>query len=478
MVFASNSFVFLFLPVFLICYKLTPAGGRNLTILLFSWLFYSWWRADFLPLIVGIAAWSWLTGLWIARSSGAERRRAMIVGIIGPLLSLIIFKYANLLVATAGNLGAPVAGWETIVLPIGLSFFVFGAISYSVDVYRKTVAAETGFIPYATYQSMFGHLVAGPVVRYSWVASRLKHRVFDRAEFALGIERFMLGFAMKVLLGDTLAPVVDAGYALPAPTTLDVAITVLAYTMQLYFDFAGYSSMAIGLGLMVGLKFEENFNNPYLATSLSDFWRRWHISLSTWLRDYLYIPLGGNRKGEVRTSVNLLITMALGGLWHGASWTFLVWGLWHGMGLMARSVWLTVVDGLTPRSPRPRVPATGWRLYLGLGVSHIATLLFVMVGWALFRAESWESFAVLANGFAGDNGVAFSGGFLAVLRPSHIAILCIGALVIYAPAIWRLAPNLWPDPATMKAAAAFFLWVAALWAVAQRIVVPFLYFQF
>ncbi len=472
MVFASNSFLFLFLPVFFLAYWFSPAGLRNVAILLFSWLFYAWWRADFLPLIVGIAIWSWVTGLWIARAGGRERKWALFLGIIGPLLSLIVFKYANLLVDTAGSFGASVDGWVQIALPIGLSFFVFGAISYSVDVYRNTVPAEPSFINYATYQSMFGHLVAGPVVRYKWVADRLKSRVFDRAEFALGVERFMLGFAQKVLLADTLAPLVNTGYALQSPSTLDVTLTVSAYTMQLYFDFAGYSSMAIGLGLMVGLKFPENFNNPYLATSLSDFWRRWHISLSSWLRDYLYIPLGGSRAGETRTSINMIITMALGGLWHGASWTFLVWGLWHGFGQAVARIWRNLWSGHEGEA------AGRGSSIIGLVASYLLTLLFVMVGWALFRAGSWSEFATIARGFAGGNGLGFSDAFLAALRPSHVVAVLLGLSVIYAPLVRQALPRLWPDPTFMRAVAAFPLWLAAIWVLGQRAVIPFLYFQF
>ncbi|WP_343315327.1 MBOAT family O-acyltransferase [Brucella sp. BE17] len=475
MVFASNSFLFLFLPVFFLAYWFAPASLRNTVILLFSWLFYAWWRADFLALIVGIAVWSWTTGLWITRAQGTARKWALFVGIIGPLLSLIVFKYANLLVDTAGGVGVPVEGWVRIALPIGLSFFVFGAISYSVDVYRNTVSSEHSFINYATYQSMFGHLVAGPVVRYKWVAERLAQRIFDRTEFSLGVERFMLGFAQKVLLADTLAPMVDAGYSLSAPTTLDVTLTVIAYTMQLYFDFAGYSSMAIGLGLMVGLKFPENFNNPYLATSLSDFWRRWHISLSSWLRDYLYIPLGGSRQGETRTSVNMLITMALGGLWHGASWTFLVWGVWHGAGQAIARLWSNWRRSDT--APMPDATAKP-RPVVALVASYLLTMLFVMVGWALFRAGSWEEFAIIARGFGGMHGFDFSGAFLAAFRPSHILALVLGAIVIYAPLFKYLKWQPWPDAALLKAAAAFPLWLAALWILGQRNVIPFLYFQF
>ena len=453
MVFASTSFLFLFLPVFLLAYALTPQRWRNLCILAFSWLFYAWWRLDFLPLIVSIAVWSWLTGRWLDRQYGQRRKHALWLAITWPLLALLWFKYANLLAATAD-----VSGWDNILLPIGLSFFVFGAISYSVDVYRGTVQAEPSFINYATYQSMFGHLVAGPVVRYKWVAQRLQARAFDRKEFAAGAERFMLGFAQKILLADTLAPLVDSAYLLQAPSAADAALAVLAYTLQLYFDFAAYSSMAIGLGLMVGLKFPENFNHPYLSTSLSDFWRRWHISLSSWLRDYLYIPLGGNRQGLTRGCINLLITMALGGLWHGASWTFMVWGLWHGAGLVLERVWRSAGWPALPR----------W-------LAHGITLLFVMLGWMLFRAQTWNEVALMLAALSGQHGWQLSSALASALRPNQSWTLLLGVILIYLP----LAGPHWQRRLTQLASwLALPLWLLAVWVLQGRTVVPFLYFQF
>ena len=461
MVFVSDSFVFVFLPLFLISYAIVAASLRNFTILLFSLIFYGWWRFDFLPLLVAIACWSWLTGLWIARASGAERRLAMLAGIVPPLLSLIYFKYVNLLVDSATSLGAPIKDWSPIPLPIGLSFFVFGAISYSVDVFRKTVAAEPSLINYSTYQAMFGHLVAGPIVRYQSVAERLRSRVFDVAEFAEGLRRFMLGFAQKVLIADTLAPLVEAGYALSAPSTSDTILTVVAYTLHLYFDFSGYSSMAIGLGLMVGLKFPENFENPYLSTSLTEFWRRWHISLSSWLRDYLYIPLGGNRVGRLRSYINLVVTMALGGLWHGASWTFMIWGIWHGAGLVAGRIWNA--------ARMPAVPAIA---------GHIMTLVFVMIGWTLFRAQDWQTAATMFQGLAGRNGLVISNGFAAAMRPLELVTLFIGIAVVYLPAMGKILPgSAWAieRPPFLLAA---LLWLWSLWVMQSRTVIPFLYFQF
>jgi alginate O-acetyltransferase complex protein AlgI len=460
MVFVSDSFIFVFLPVFVLIYGLVPTLLRNSTILIFSLVFYGWWRLDFLPLPICIACWSWLTGLWISRARESERKAALVIGIVPPLCSLVFFKYANLLVDSAASLGAPVKNWSEIPLPIGLSFFVFGAISYSTDVYRRTVTAEKSLLSYSTYQMMFGHLVAGPIVRYQSVAERLRSRIFDTQEFNEGSRRFMTGFAQKVLLADTLAPLVEIGYALPSPSSADATLTVIAYTLHLYFDFSGYSSMAIGLGLMVGLKFPENFDDPYLSTSLPEFWRRWHMSLSSWLRDYLYIPLGGNRVGKARTYLNLVITMALGGLWHGASWTFLVWGLWHGIGLVTARAW---------KSARlPSIPP---------GFGHALTLGFVMIGWILFRAPDWHGAATMFQGLSGANGYSISPGFELGLRPVTIVTLGLAMLLVYFPILKRLSPtfiNIEGPPFYLAVA----LWLFSLWIMQTRTVIPFLYFQF
>ncbi|MRW82858.1 hypothetical protein GJ698_01975 [Pseudoduganella sp. FT26W] len=470
MVFASFSFLFLFLPVFLLAYGLAPRRWRNLTLLAFSWLFYAWWRLDFLPLIVSIALWSWASAHWIAAAQGPaaqpQRRQRLLVAIAWPLLSLLYFKYFNLLVASAAALGAPAAGWQAVLLPVGLSFFVFGAISYSVDVYRGTVPAEPSFINYATYQSMFGHLVAGPVVRYAWVAERLRARAFDSAEFSAGCERFALGIAAKVLLADTLAPLVDSAFTLEAPSAGDAALGTLAYGLQLYFDFAAYSAMAIGLGLMVGLRFPENFDHPYLSTSLAQFWRRWHISLSSWLRDYLYIPLGGSRHGLARACVALLVTMGLGGLWHGAGWTFLLWGLWHGAGLVVHRLWRRA-------RPEPAQPSVAGKV-----AGHVLTLLFVLLGWMVFRAQSWNEAQVMADALRGLHGWPVSADLAASLRPNLFLALLASGVLVYAPLAWRQHPARAQAVSRLRSWLAMPLFLCALWVLQGRSVVPFLYFQF
>ena len=461
MVFSSFSFIFLFLPLFLATYRLVPAPWRNAVILVFSWIFYAWWRLDFLPLLIFISVWAWAIGLLIGRAEERSRKAILIVGVAGLLAALGWFKYANLFAATLHSWGVPLESWHNVLLPIGLSFFVFGAISYTVDVYRGAVAAERNIVNYAAYQAVFPHLVAGPIIRYASIAGDLHERSFDGAQFIAGVERFTISFAQKILLADTLAPMVNVGFALAAPSMADSWLATLGYALQLYFDFSAYSGMAIGLGLMMGLKFPENFDNPYWSCSVTEFWRRWHISLSSWLRDYLYISLGGNRAGAFRTYANLLITMALGGLWHGASWTFMAWGLWHGAGLVVERLWRHA------KLPNPPV-----------ALSFVFTMLFVLLGWTLFRADDWSRAALMFAGMLGQHGIGISPAFAAAIRPSEVLGLALAIVVVYAPLVQFRSPVVWRGMKMSLSYGAFVLFLISCWALQGRTVVPFLYFQF
>jgi alginate O-acetyltransferase complex protein AlgI len=336
MVFSSEVFLFLFLPIFLIVYYLTPARWRSPVILVASYIFYGWWRLDFVALLFGITLWSYGFGLLVGRNLGTARgTQFLTIGIIGNLIVLGIFKYLNFFIDSfAALVGTDAAGlgieWR-ILLPIGVSFFVFHSISYLVDVYRRDVPATVRFFDFAAFIALFPHLVAGPILRFKELAHQFEHRTHSAAQFADGLARFTIGLGKKVILADAVAPIADLAFATDNPTMALAWLGAVAYMLQLYFDFSGYSDMAIGLAKMIGFRFPENFDTPYISRSITEFWRRWHISLSIWLRDYLYIPLGGNRLGEARTYVNLMTVMVLGGLWHGANWTFLAWGAWHGM---------------------------------------------------------------------------------------------------------------------------------------------------
>ncbi|MGY2327442.1 MBOAT family O-acyltransferase [Pseudomonas sp. SDT2931_S440] len=471
MVFASLEFLTLFLPAFLLIYALARPGWRNVILLIGSWLFYGWLSPLFLFLHMVLTVVAWVGGLLVDRSreDGKGRVRLLIALIVFNTAVLCWYKYANIVAGTVSEVitwyGAMPLDWQRVALPAGLSFIVLQAISYLVDVHRHTVPVERSFINYATYISMFGHSIAGPIIRYDWVRRELNQRYFNWPNFSLGARRFMIGMGMKVLVADTLSPLVDIAFHLENPSLVDAWIGCLAYSLQLFFDFAGYSAMAIGLGLMLGFHFPENFNRPYLASSIQNFWRRWHLSLSSWLRDYLYIALGGNRDGVWRTYRNLFLTMAIAGLWHGGdSWNYLLWGSAHGIALCIDRAW--------SRSSLPSIPPV---------LSHILTLLFVCLAWTLFRAPDFHSALTMYAGQFGMHGMALGDALAVAMRPAHGMAALLGLVCIIAP-IWQtrceqrfgtqpwfvVAASLWP-------VAGFVLSFAL---IASRDAVPFLYFQF
>ncbi|WP_353194398.1 MBOAT family O-acyltransferase [Pusillimonas noertemannii] len=468
MIFTSIEFLTLFLPAFLLVYAVSPAAWRNTVLLVGSWIFYGWWSPTFLLLFIGLTVLAWIGGLALGAMSGGRRRACLLALLIAINAgTLFWFKYINILVETVSEFmvfaGAMPLQWQRVVLPIGLSFIILQAISYLVDVYRGEVRAQRRFVWFAAYLAMFGQLIAGPILRYEWVERELAKRYFTWVDFSAGARRFMVGMCMKVLVADTLSPLVDAAFAVPEPSFFDAWLACLAYSLQLFFDFAGYSAMAIGLGQMLGFHFPENFNHPYLARSIQDFWRRWHISLSTWIRDYLYIPFGGNRKGAVRTYVNLIVTMAIAGMWHGSdNWNFLLWGLVHGAALAAARLW--------NRSGLPPVPVLA---------SRAATLLFVCMAWVVFRAPDFDTAWSLYMGQLGLRDWALGETLKVVLQPSHVAAVLLGLACIVAPLLRE--PVRRHTPAGLLAVAD--LWpvlgfVFAMSLVASRKAVPFLYFQF
>lgn len=461
MVFSSNIFLFVFLPLFLACYYLTPERFRSALILLFSYVFYAWWRPDFLWLLIGVTVGSYLFALKIDASSD-ERRRKWLLGIAIALnlATLGYFKYANFGVQAFNDLiglfGMQPLAFAHVILPIGLSFYIFHAISYLVDIYRKEVPPARSLVDFAAFIALFPHLVAGPVLRYHLLAEQFRHRVHSVNRFAKGCAIFMGGFCLKVLVADPIAPLADAAFALERPHFVDAWLGALAYTGQLFFDFSGYSTMAIGLALMIGFVFPKNFDDPYWSVSITDFWKRWHMSLSSWLREYLYIPLGGNRKGPVRTYINLLLTMVLGGLWHGANWTFLAWGAWHG-GILAAERWLESRYGPS-------------RLPQALRIAR--TLLLVIIGWVMFRAASMHDAMKMFGGMLGMNGWGVSPEFAWHVTRDRLAMLVVAFVLVYAlPVVKRRAP-----PALGYLVIPLFLWAVAT--LSSQAFIPFLYFQF
>lgn len=419
MVFSSNVFLFLFLPAFLGLYYLCANRHRNLLLLLASYAFYAWWRIDFLALFIGVTLFNYWIGLRIG-AAGVRTKPAqkwLILGVVVDLCVLGYFKYAGFGVESLNALISSF-GFEPfvithILLPIGISFYVFESISYIIDVYRGDTPATHNLIDFAAFVAIFPHLIAGPVLRFRDLADQFNHRTHTIDKFAEGCTRFMQGFIMKVFVADSLAPIADHSFALENPTTGDAWLGALAYTGQLYFDFAGYSSMAIGLGLMMGFRFMENFNQPYISQSITEFWRRWHISLSTWLRDYLYISLGGNRGSTLQTYRNLFLTMLLGGLWHGANWTFLIWGAWHGM-------WLAIERLFNVDAAPKLLNPLKWAF----------TFLLVLLGWVIFRAENLDVAWRMYSAMFSPELLNSSAWQLSELNSAHLTSLQISTLVL------------------------------------------------
>lgn len=438
MLFSSPIFLFVFLPLFLLVYFLIGRRLRNALLLVASLFFYTWGEGKLVTIMLTSTVIDYVAGLAIERGfrgmfrwrlvravDASHRRRSqtafLVLSIVANLALLGFFKYFNFGIDNLNGI-LSFFGWQTaslqgvwqIVLPLGISFYTFQSMSYTIDVYRGRIRANPNFIDYAAYVTMFPQLVAGPIVRYETVARELVTRLVSRSSFASGIQRFIIGLSKKMLIANQVAVPADAIFALPADalTTPLAWFGVVCYALQIYFDFSGYSDMAIGLGRMLGFTFLENFNYPYIARSIRDFWRRWHISLSTWFRDYLYIPLGGSRNGRYRTYVNLIIVFFITGLWHGASWNFVVWGLYHGFFLLLERLGF---GELLERLWRP--------------LRHGYVLLVVLISWVFFRADSLGgalSYLRAMFGGVGDgNGLYHLG-----LYASSVVVLAVTAGVI------------------------------------------------
>ena len=397
MVFSSITFLFYFLPIALLLYYVVPL--RNPALVAISLLFYAWGEPVYVLALLGSIAGNYGLALAIDGRRDKARRRMLLAGIAANLIFLGAFKYADFALTTLAALGgafgltaiAPASPGLGLTLPLGISFFTFHAMSYLIDVYRRDVAAERNPIHVALYFALFPQLIAGPIVRFKTIVADIHRRRHSAELFADGIRYFVVGLGMKVLLANNLAVPADAAFGLPGEQLYAALawLGLICYGLQIYFDFAGYSLMAIGLGLMFGFHLPVNFNYPYISQSLAEFWRRWHITLSAWFRDYVYIPLGGNRRGRVRTYFNLLAVFLLCGLWHGAAWTFVLWGLWHGAFLALE------------RGAFGRMLARAWR-----PLRHIYCLVVVFAAWVLFRDDSFaragDYYRALLGGADGD----------------------------------------------------------------------------
>lgn len=463
MIFSTPIFIFGFLPLFLAAYYCAPVRFRSWLILLASSIFYAWWRADVLIVVFAITGISYAAGhASVTLPRAWHRRRAVQLGVVLNLLVLGYFKYAVFLAENL-SLGLEVSGRGSIevpdiILPIGLSFLVFQSISYIVDVSRGDAPPARRLSDFLAFSTLFPQLIAGPVLRYKDLASQFEIRSHSLSQFSHGIKRFAAGLAMKLIIADSVAPLANRMFDLQTPTAAEAWLGCLAYSIQLLFDFAGYSAMAIGLGLMIGFRFIENFDAPYTSRSITEFWRRWHISLSTWLRDYLYVPLGGNRAGRLKTFRNLLITMVLGGIWHGANWTFVLWGLWHG-GLMA-----------IERALGAKTRDTVWPI----AIAWPMTMMFVLIGWVMFRAETVVDALRMYSGMLGMHGVAMRPENLTLLRPTELMFLTAGILLSVAPR-WDLR---WIQSERVRSVQTACLLGICFVVIQARTDSPFLYFQF
>ena len=466
MVFSSAIFLFLFLPVTVLLYRLAPGmRTKNGLLILVSLLFYAFGRLSYLPLLLFSVICNYLAGRWVARL-GKGRRAGLVLAIAVNLGLLGCFKYLDFFLENWNRLTGMTIPLTGIVLPIGISFFTFQGMSYVIDVYRHQESGTKSFAKVLLYISFFPQLVAGPIVKYLDISDQIDHRVCTPEKTASGILRFICGLSKKLLLANLLGQAADTVYGLSAGQ-LDARLAwlgAICYTLQIYFDFSGYSDMAVGLGRMFGFRFLENFNHPYIASSMKEFWRRWHISLSSWFRDYLYIPLGGNRKGVWRARANRMLVFLCTGLWHGANWTFVLWGLWHGLFLF--------LEDLLPKGKK-RHPV----------LSHVYSLLVIIPGFVLFRADNLAQAGTMFRAMF--TGWAWTAESTAILRNllSPMTIAALAAAAVLSLPVVETARNRLPErpKAVFNALLrpiSILLLVLCILSLAASSYNPFIYFQF
>ena len=468
MLFSSLVFLWIFLPVVFLGCRVLPLRGQNALLLVASLLFYGWGEPVYLFLMLGSITLNWVGGLIIDKTSGGARKAALGAVVAANLLLLGYFKYYGFVADTIdGLLHSEVLPMRDIALPIGISFYTFQAMSYVIDLYRGHYPVQKNWFRLALYISFFPQLIAGPIVQYGQIEQQLGNRKLFSEQTAYGIKRFCWGLGKKVILANAFAAKADEIYGL-APESASTALAWLGavyYTLQMYYDFSGYSDMAIGLGEMFGFHFAENFNYPYLSRTVSEFWRRWHISLSSWFRDYLYIPLGGNRRGKAKTLRNLFIVFLVTGLWHGANWQFVAWGIWHGMFLIIERIWL-------------RKKLESWPAVIG----HVYTLVSVMLGWVIFRAPGLRAGLVWMRAMILPTQGSAAYPVTRYLDDRTILLLAAGILLC------GLAQRLWPRlkkalydreaPGPVQSAAMLACLFGCIMLLVSSTYNPFIYFRF
>ena len=468
MVFSSLYFLFLYLPIVLLVYYITPLKWRNLWLLVVNLIFYGWGEPKYILLMIFTIVLDYFCGLIVARRKlqGDDKgaRTAVAVALVLNLAILFFFKYWDLVARTFQHFGVGMPVFN-LTLPIGISFYTFQTMTYPVDIYRGDAEVQKSIVSFGTFVTLFPQLIAGPIIKYKELADQMTYRTHSPEQFASGVQVFVVGLAKKVLLANNLAMLAENAFGLD-PASLSAGASwlgAIAYLWQVYFDFSGYSDMAIGLGKMLGFDFPENFRYPYAATSVTDFWRRWHMTLSSWFRDYVYIPLGGNRRGKARQLFNLLITWLLTGFWHGASWNFVLWGLYYFAFLALEKLFLSK---WLDRAPK----LLGWAY----------TLLVTLVGWVLFAFESLpQGLAYLSRMFGAapllDAGFVYA--FLSCLP--LLVLMALGAVGLPAALASRWSSRLRPGAeGGLRLLAALVLLLLCTASVTAGSYNPFLYFRF
>ncbi|MBC5732975.1 MBOAT family O-acyltransferase [Lawsonibacter hominis] len=467
MVFSSPYFLFLYLPIVLLVYYLTPLKARNAVLLVFNLIFYAWGEPVYILIMFASIAIDYTHGMLVERCKrrGNDRaaRRAVASSVIFNLALLFFFKYWAFVAGSLAAIGLPFMPRLGLSLPIGISFYTFQTMSYTIDVYRGDAGVQKNLINFGTFVTLFPQLIAGPIIKYKDLGDQIDHRPHSPEQFASGVQVFVVGLAKKVLLANNLGLLWDAYKALPAAelTTAGAWLGVAAFTFQLYFDFSGYSDMAVGLGRMLGFEFMRNFNYPYISRSITEFWRRWHISLGTWFREYLYIPLGGNRVSTPRLFFNLLVVWAATGIWHGASWNFLLWGLYFAaLLILEKAFLLKLLD---------KLPAL---------LRHLYTLFLVAVSWAIFAVEDFSQLGAYLKAMFGLAGGGLTDAAAWYYFRSFLPVLLISAVAStpLAARLWRRLPE-----RSMRLLLPVLLLAGLVFSTAYLVDAtynPFLYFRF
>ena len=466
MVFSSTIFLCVYLPLVLLGYYICPKKGRNLFLLIVSLVFYAWGEPKYVFLMIFSILVNYIFGrLMDKHRENKKRLKLMLVlSVVIDIGLLSVFKYTDFIITNVNAIFGANFDLLNIALPIGISFYTFQAMSYTIDVYRNDVRVQKNLIDFGMYITMFPQLIAGPIVRYADVQDQLAERSVTTADFFEGVMRFVVGLGKKVLLANQMGAVWSDIYALGGDVSALMAWTgAIAYTFQIYFDFSGYSDMAIGLGRMFGFKFPENFRYPYQSVSITDFWRRWHITLSTWFKEYLYIPLGGNRRGLARQALNLLIVWSLTGFWHGAGWNFVMWGLYYFVILFIEKLFLLKALDKLPKFFR-----------------HVYALLLIIIGWVIFASDDVSVLLPYLGSMFGANGAVGGMDVYTLLTKAVLLIICCIASTELPKKLFLSAAGAMNEKAafTLKSVLTIALLALSMILLIGESYNPFLYFRF